>query len=56
MPVGERRKSKSHSRKNTKERNMNSGNTTQRKRRWLIGIPAGIILLIVVISRSSRRW
>jgi uncharacterized protein len=28
---------------------MNSANTTQRKRRWLIGIPAGIILLIVVI-------
>lgn len=28
---------------------MNSGNTTQRKRRWLIGIPAVIVLLTVVI-------
>jgi uncharacterized protein len=28
---------------------MNTGNTTQRKRRWLIGILAGIILLIVMI-------
>lgn len=28
---------------------MNTKNTTRRKRRWLIGIPAGIVLLIVVI-------
>jgi len=28
---------------------MNTGNTTQRKRRWLIGIPAGIVLLTVLI-------
>jgi uncharacterized protein len=28
---------------------MNTGTITQRKRRWLIGIPAGIVLLTVVI-------
>jgi pimeloyl-ACP methyl ester carboxylesterase len=28
---------------------MNTGTMTQRKRRWLIGIPAGIVLLTVVI-------
>ena len=28
---------------------MNTGNTEWRKRRWLIGIPAGIILLTIVI-------
>lgn len=28
---------------------MNTGSDTKRKRRWLIGIPVGIILLIVVI-------
>ena len=28
---------------------MNTGNTTQRKRRWLIGIPVGIIFLTVAI-------